>query len=167
MRLDAHCDKNKHFTVMVHSWKYERKQRLQQSSNQVPLLYFLSLSPRQTRDIFYKCMIQIISTTACTLCACFLALSPSPLALRHSHTLAHSWMHKNKHRSTHSHDSITSLSFLLTSAVSYLSNKLKKVWEISRGLELKNVRSDVRGTAGWVEEMQRVHAEWRGEPETV
>ncbi len=90
-----------------------------------------------------------------------------PLALRHSHTLAHSWMHKNKHRSTHSHDSITSLSFLLTSAVSYLSNKLKKVWEISRGLELKNVRSDVRGTAGWVEEMERVHAEWRGEPETV
>ncbi len=167
MRLDAHCDKNKHITVMVHSWKDERKQRLQQSSNQVPLLYFLSLSPRQTRDIFTNVWYRS-SAPLHAHCALVFSLSlPLPLALRHSHTLAHSCMHKNKHRSTHSHDSITSLSFLLTSAVSYLSNKLKKVWEISRGLELKNVRSDVRGTAGWVEEMERVHAEWRGDPETV
>ncbi len=72
---------------------------------------------------------QIISTTACTLCACFLARSLSPslsgiviLSLTQECT-------KNKHRSTHSHDSITSLSFLLASAVSYLSNKLEKRFE--------------------------------------
>ncbi len=167
MRLDAHCDKNKHFTVMVHSWKDERKQRLQQSSNQVPLLYFLSLSPRQSRYIFTNVWYRSPAPLHAR-CALVFSLSlPLPslsdiviLLLTHECT-------KNKHRSTHSHDSITSLSFLLTSAVSYLSNKLKKVWEISRGLELKNVRSDVRGTAGWVEEMERVHAEWRGEPETV
>lgn len=99
--LDAHCDKKNHFTQ---SWyvfeKDKRMQCLQQSSNQVPLLYFLSLTLKQTRDIFYKCTIQIISTTACMLCTRFLARSLSPshgiviLSLTQERT-------KNKHTEVH------------------------------------------------------------------
>lgn len=123
--------------------------RLQQSSNQIPLLYFLSLTLKQTRDIF----LQMYDTDHQHHCMhaghSFSRSLPLPLTLRHSHALAHTGtLKKQTHRSTHSHDSITSLSFLLSSSVSYLSNKLEnKVRENSSGLEMKNA-SDVSKLSG-------------------